>query len=302
MGFNAYTLQVAMTAGVLSVVGLSVFIPWRAGLINLGASGFMAVGGYTSAILVMERGWPIAAGMIVGSLLAGGVAVVLGAIVLHLEGVYFAISTMAFAVIASTTAGHLAITGGAAGLPRVPSIFGQLADAMYGRPSPSERRIVALVGALIVWSLVALIIALVAAQRRSPYGRITEAVRTDRVAAEASGINTKSVRMVAFVQGGVVAGLAGGLTAHTSNFIDARVFGANLSLEAFIILILGGASSVVGAAIGAIIVTFLPELLRFMVEWRFFVYGIVVILLLAFEPKGFVGVIQRVGRRLVGGR
>lgn len=297
MGFNAYTFQVAISAGVLALVGLSVFIPWRAGLINLGASGFMAIGGYTSALLVMRQDLPIAAGVLAGALLASAAGVVIGLVVLRLEGVYLAVATLACSVVIESAAGQMEFTGGSAGLSRVPSIFTQVGSALYGRPSRDERLIVAMAAAALVWAVASLTMLLVALQRRSPFGQLIEALRWDRTASEAAGVDTKKVRLVAFVEGTFVAGLAGGLLAHTTNFVDATKFGTSLSLQAFIILILGGAASVLGPALGALLVSFLPEMLRFLLTWRSVVYGAVVVFILAVEPNGLVGFTRRLRSR-----
>jgi branched-chain amino acid transport system permease protein len=125
--------------------------------------------------------------------------------------------------------------------------------------------------------------------RRSRIGRAIAAVREDELAAEITGINLTRVKVAVFAIGGALAGLGGGLYAHYASFIDPAQFGFQRSAEIFVMVLLGGMGNFFGATLGALTVTLLPELLRFLQDWRMTFFGTLLVVMMIVRPWGLVG-------------
>jgi branched-chain amino acid transport system permease protein len=118
-----------------------------------------------------------------------------------------------------------------------------------------------------------------------------EAVREDELAAEVIGINLTRIKVAIFGLGAAVAGIGGGLFAHYATFIDPGQFGFQRSAEIFIMVVLGGMGNFLGATVGALVVTILPEVLRVgdMQEWRMTFFGVLLVIIMIVRPMGLIG-------------
>ncbi|MGE4240523.1 branched-chain amino acid ABC transporter permease [Ramlibacter sp.] len=264
---DQFTQSVLIFMGINIILALSLYLPVSAGLLSLGQGGFMAIGAYASAYLTVNHAWPFLAALAVGSVLAAIVGVIVGFPALRIKGVYLIILTMGFGEIVRVFFLNFEPTGSASGLGGIPN------HTTLG----------------IVMAFVAILLAGFWQLRRSRIGRAISAVREDELAAEIIGINLTRVKLAVFAIGGAIAGLGGGLYAHYASFIDPAQFGFHRSAEIFIMVLLGGMGNFIGATVGAITVTLLPEVLRFLQDWRMTFFGSLLVIMMIVRPWGLVG-------------
>ncbi len=288
---SAYRLYVAYNIGIGIIMAASLnLINGYTGQFSLGHAGFMAVGAYLSALITNYFGdlniWA-ANGVFTVALLAGGLAaavagLLVGIPTLRLRGDYLAIVTLGFGEIIRGVLQNMAAVGGARGL-----------SVNHGWTN-------------LFWTfgLAAVTVYVVAALVNSTYGRGFIAVRDDEVAAEAMGINSTKYKVTAFVVGAFFAGLAGGLYAHSTQFLTPNGFGFMQSITYVVMVILGGMGNTSGVVLAAILLTLLPEGLRMVADiqhlpglaaerplsWventRMMIYSLLLILLMLTRPQG----------------
>ena len=196
--------------------------------------------------------------ILVAALAAAVFGVLIGIPVLRLHGDYLAIVTLAFGEIIRSVIINLEFTGGAAGLKGTPQ------DSTF-----VIAFIVVIITLLVIMNLV-----------NSRHGRAIMAIRDNRIAAEASGINVTYFRMLAFVVAAFFAGVAGVLYGHNLSILSAGTFDYNKSIELLVIVVLGGMGSIRGSIISAIIITVLPEALRELADFRMLIYALVLIVMM----------------------
>ncbi len=257
-GVPPYQARLIMLAGINIILAVSLnLITGFTGQFSIGHAGFMAVGAYASAYLTVfhAQSWEHALAGVVGASVAHALifllAIVVGAIVaalagllvgipsLRLRGDYLAIVTLGFAEIIRIVLLNIDKVGGATGFT-VPGYTNFL-----------------WVGAFVVITIV-----IVSNIVHSDIGRALISIREDELAAEAMGINTTRYKVLAFVISSALAGMAGVLFAHYTQFLSTNDFVFIRSFEIIIMIVLGGLGSLTGAVLGAIVITFLPELLR----------------------------------------
>jgi len=284
-------LLVQMLIGAL--LGLSVYLPLATGQLTLATPAFYAVGGTLAALLSTR--WPVLGARIDGSFplpsfllnlalggaLAGLLALLVGRIVLRLQGIYLAIATIALVEIVRVAMLNLPFTGGAVGIFGIPQPFPTAAG--YLLPA---------LGLLLLAGWVCQRLEVMA------LGRAMAAVREDELAARCMGIDTTRVKLTAFVLSAVLAGGTGALAAHFLNTWNARQgsFDSAVTMLAFVIL--GGSRSWLGPVLGGLVLTALPELLRPVGDVRLVLFGLVILSGPALFPQGLVtpGLLERLGR------
>jgi branched-chain amino acid transport system permease protein len=279
---SAYPLFISYNIGISIIMAVSLnLINGYTGQFSLGHAGFMAVGAYTSAVITNHFGalnFFAANGIFAVALLAGGVAaavagLLVGIPTLRLRGDYLAIVTLGFGEIIRVIFQNMDAVGGARGL-----------SVSHGWTN-------------LFWTfgLAAVTVYVVAALVNSTYGRGFIAVRDDEIAAEAMGINTTKYKVTAFVIGAFFAGLAGGLYAHSTQFLTPNGFGFMFSITFVVMVILGGMGNTVGVILAAILLTLLPEGLRVLaginhLGWigntRMIIYSLLLIVLMLTRPQG----------------
>jgi branched-chain amino acid transport system permease protein len=277
---SPYVLQILTNAWLLGMVALSVtLVTGTAGQISLGQAGFMAIGAYTSALLTLRLNWPFELSL----LAAGIVSAVLGTLLVlpafRLRAHYVAIATIGIGEIVSQTILNWdSLTNGALGLTNIPP------PTIFSLPVFLPREVywyslgLLLVAALIQWRLL-----------RSPLGRTWRALREDDVAAQAYGINLNRYKALAFAVSAFIAGLSGAFTAHMYTYINHETFTNTTSTLALTMAILGGMGNILGAIVGAVVLTILPEVFRGLVDYRYLLYGLALVLLIRFRPQGLLG-------------
>ena len=273
----------------LIAVGLNVVVG-QAGLLDLGYVGFFAVGAYTTAIVTSEHAslpWLIALPISVAVTMLAGL--VLGTPTLRLRGDYLAIVTLGFGEIIRITATNSDWMGAAAGIRGV------------GRPPRSQWKIPGTdvapfdYGVLDLkpyyWLTLSLLILVIIAVRnleRSRVGRAWVAIREDEDAAELMGVPTFRFKLLAFAIGAGVGGMAGALFAARQGFINPQSFVLLFSILYLAAVVLGGAGNLPGVLLGGSLVAYLPERFRGFDEWRFFIFGIALVVMMIFRPEGLL--------------
>jgi branched-chain amino acid transport system permease protein len=242
------------------------------GQLNLGQSAFFGIGAYVSTILIKTYGWNfwLAAGAAVAA--AGLVGVALAAFAVRLRGHYLAIASLGFAVITyQVLVNWESVTQGVRG------IYGILP------PAPNTVALFYLVAGLglVVYFLLDNLV-------RSPVGDTLRAIREDEVSAAALGINAALWKAFAFGLGAAIAGLAGCFYPGFVGTLVPDAFGIVESFTMMAMVIVGGMGTMIGPVIGAVVLTFLPEVLRGFGELRLMIYGVALTLVVLFMPGGIV--------------
>ena len=294
---NPYYLQIIGFILINILLGLSIYITLSSGQLSLGSAGFMGIGAYTSALLTLHLELPLYFTVIIGALVAGVIGVIIGIPALRLSGVYLAIATLGFGeVIRVIFVNSDSLTKGSIGLSGIPHLGRELFSftsslgfdpAMLGL---RNNQAVYLLVVLVLLIITIFIIWFFIRQSKSRVGRAFAAIKMDEKAAEAMGINITYYKVLSFAQGAILAGFAGALFAHVMGYISPADFAYHRAVDILIFAIFGGSEVIWGAIFGATFMTLLPEALRFISEYRYMIYGIILILLMAFRPQGIIDI------------
>lgn len=268
-----------------------------AGQVSLSHNAFYAIGAYAMAIAVVRAGLPHLVAIPLSLVACAVAALIVGVPTLRLKSFYLAVATLALSVVTSVVLFQWRpVTGGVDGIRG----FGRL-DILNWEPGPVAYSYIVVGSAIVVYWLLQNTL-------RSPFGRATVAVRDNEPAAVALGIPSARQKIVALVVSAVLAGYAGNLYAFREQYLNPIPFDLNLAFLLLFMAVIGGLGSTLGAAIGAVVVVLLPELLSGMgSEHYFLVYGIVTIVMIIYVPTGLVGlprylvsaIQSRLGRREV---
>ena len=281
---NDYYRDVMTLTGMYIVLALGLnILVGQAGLLNLGYVAFYAVGAYTYAILSTTYGLSFWPGLIAGALSAAAFAVILGLPTLRLRGDYFAIVTLGLGEITRIVLNNWdSLTGGPNGISHI------------GRPSLAGY---VLHRTLDFYYLIFFIVLLsIFAMHRlisSRIGRAWIAIREDETAAEAMGINTFRLKLLAFVLASAWAGMTGVFFAAKMAFVSPESFTFFESVMILCMVVLGGLGSLLGIVLGAFIVISLPELFRGFQDYRMLAFGVVLVLMMIFRPQGLLGAVKK---------
>ncbi|UVK41733.1 branched-chain amino acid ABC transporter permease [Mesorhizobium sp. AR10] len=300
LGYGAFFLTTAL---IFSLVTLGLNLQWGlTGLFNVGLAGFVAIGAYTSALLTTPDdaarlggfGLPILVGWL-GAMLVGGIAAAItGIATLRLRSDYLAITTFGVAVVVQLVALNAQkLTGGPFGIGFIPRPFGGLA----------ETPLLFNLSNLAVVSGVTLIVYLALEHlSRSPWGRVLKALREDERAAISLGKSARFYRVQAFAVGGAIMALAGALQAHFTGFIAPDNYLPILTFQVWVMLIVGGSGSNIGAVVGSILVwaiwagsgtltsvLFSPEQQARAAALQIVAIGVMLCVILLVRPNGLLG-------------
>lgn len=279
-GLNNYYLTLLTNICVYAMLGLGLnIVVGYAGLLDLGYAAFFAIGAYVAAYFMTTYNWSFWLMLPLGAALAAVFGVIIGAPTLRLRSDYLAIVTLGFGEITRLSVTNLDITGGPNGIPSVP----EPTVGSFSFQTPLQYYFLAL--ALAVFTLLC-----VARLSNSRIGRAWAYIREDELAAQAMGINTTRMKLLAYALGAVWAGLAGCFLAVQLTAIDPTSFTFNTSVQILIIVVLGGLGSIPGVILGAVVVIVTPELLRFLPPdqqpLRLLLFALALILLMIFRPEG----------------
>lgn len=279
---DQYVLHIAIMVLFYAVLASSLnLVVGYVGEFSLGHTAFLGTGAYAAAILSTQYGWPMWATVPMAGLLAAVVGVVIGGITLRLQGPFFVIVTLSFAEVLRLVADNwIGLTNGPMGIAGVPQPT-LLGDA--GNLGAKQFYYA------VAWVLLAVTLYLSFRFVYSNAGRAAVAVRENRYVAQSIGIRPLSYSMLALVLGALLSGMAGGFYAHYISFVGPEVFRFAFMVSMIIMVLIGGKGTLVGPLIGALLVTFLEEYLREAKELRLSIFGLAVIAIVLFLPRGLMG-------------
>jgi branched-chain amino acid transport system permease protein len=273
-----YLLDVAFFFGIYVLLGLSLnIVLGEVGLYDLGHAAFYAIGAYTTAILNTKFGIPVLFLLPISALAAGLFAYVVTSPIIHLRGDYLCIVTIGLGEIV-----RLALINNPLGLTGGP-------NGVYGIDSPTLGfvRLDSSAGSYaLIWVVVALAVLALYRIQHSRIGRAWNCIREDEVAAQATGIDVRAYKLLAFVLGAALAGVAGNLYAVKLMVVSPESFTFWDSCLMFSIVLIGGMGSIPGVIIGAAAISLFPEIFRSFANYRMLVFGVVMILMMMFRPGG----------------
>ena len=280
-----FYLGLAQIIGVHTILGLSAYVVMLTGQLSLAQAGFFAIGAYVSGMLTVLAGFHILPAMLVGGVLAGLMACIVGFPALRVKGLMLVIATLAFGEFVRLfffNFDYQISKGGITVGPLGGEGFRQI------RFFP-ENGWTSLDVMLFVWAVVIVVMAALWWMDRSRAGAVLRAVGEDELAAQSSGINLTVVKVAAMTAGGFIAGLGGALYAHYTTHIEHLNFGVILATFAIAYPILGGLSNVFGTLLAVIFIQgVLVEGLRFLGDWRNLLFGALIVLAMNVRPRGLL--------------
>jgi branched-chain amino acid transport system permease protein len=263
-GFWATYNTVIFGIGVSAMLSLSIYVTLSCGLLSLANAAFMGIGAYAAALISMQTALPFPVALAAGIALPALVALIIGIPTLRLSGVYLAMATLGFGEVVRVIVLNMDVTGGPMGL--------------NGIPLKTEW-----------WHIVLLLIAVLyflARVRRSKIGRAFEAIKEDEIAARLMGINVAAYKLLAFVIGAGIAGLAGALNAHYTFTIGPGNYDFERAVEILTMAVFGGTGNLIGPTLGGAILAVLPEVLHWFQDYRLAINGLILILVILYLPNG----------------
>ena len=290
---NQYLVHVVVVAGiyVILAVGLNLVMGY-AGQVSLGHAGFYGLGAYVSAVLSVRYGLTPWLGMPIAALATGALAYVVGIPTLRLKSYYLGMATLGIGAVL-----HLAfvqlhrITGGSSGLSGIlPWDLGPL------------RFTTATEHYVLVWTFAGIALWVARNLVNARVGRVLRALRESEAAAEAMGVDTAAEKRRIFVLSAVYASVAGSLYAHYITVISPEIYSFLFSVVLVLMVAIGGIGLYWGAVVGAVLLTVLPEALRRFGDWEVPLYGLALIVVILFLPRGIAGLFAREGRALAPAR
>ncbi|VSK04362.1 branched-chain amino acid ABC transporter permease [Streptococcus pneumoniae] len=268
---NLFYVQILQQIGIniILAVGLNLIVGFS-GQFSLGHAGFMAIGAYAAAIIGSKSPTYGAffGAMLVGALLSGAVALLVGIPTLRLKGDYLAVATLGVSeIIRIFIINGGSLTNGAAGILGIPNFT--------------------------TWQMVYFFVVITTIATlnflRSPIGRSTLSVREDEIAAESVGVNTTKIKIIAFVFGAITASIAGSLQAGLIGSVVPKDYTFINSINVLIIVVFGGLGSITGAIVSAIVLGILNMLLQDVTSVRMIIYALALVLVMIFRPGGLLG-------------
>lgn len=268
---NLFYVQILQQIGIniILAVGLNLIVGFS-GQFSLGHAGFMAIGAYAAAIIgsTSPTYGAFFGAMLVGALLSGAVALLVGIPTLRLKGDYLAVATLGVSeIIRIFIINGGSLTNGAAGILGIPNFT--------------------------TWQMVYFFVVITTIATlnflRSPIGRSTLSVREDEIAAESVGVNTTKIKIIAFVFGAITASIAGSLQAGFIGSVVPKDYTFINSINVLIIVVFGGLGSIIGAIVSAIVLGILNMLLQDVASVRMIIYALALVLVMIFRPGGLLG-------------
>ncbi len=283
---NPYFLHVLIMAGIFAVLALSLnVLLGYTGQLSLGHAAFFGIGAYTSALLTLRLEVSFWLGLPAGVLLAALAGWAIGRLALKLRGAYFVLVTISFAgVISLVSVNWMELTNGPLGLPGVPAP----ALGPWSLRTKEAYYYLVLAAVALAWLVCYRLV-------HSRVGRAFVALRENEPLAESVGVDATHYLVVAAVASAALAGLAGVLYAHYTRFVSPEVFLFTYTVTMVIMVVAGGKGTLAGPLVGALLFTALPEALRAVTswQWQMLAYGIILVLLLFFLPRGIVPAFRR---------
>jgi branched-chain amino acid transport system permease protein len=275
---SGYFITILITIVIYAILAHSLnIITGHAGQISLGHAAFFGIGAYTSAMLYTEAGLPFWIDVPLAGFAAGIVGALLGIPCLRVRDDFLAITTMGICFVVEAIFLYIPFFGGAMG------IGGISLPNWFGREMTKPEYF------LLILVVFGFMILLDRKLGRSWIGLAWASIREDEQASEAMGVDVVRFKVLAFILGSALAGLAGGFYAHFLTFIMPQNFGFGQSIVILCMVVFGGIGTRWGPIMGAIILGVLPELFRPIMEYRTLIYGILLLAMMRFQPGGLLG-------------
>lgn len=285
---DEYTALIFTFGGINVIIALSLnLISGFTGQLALGHAGFMAIGAYSTAVLVMQYHVPIIFSILIGGLITAAFGWLIGLPTLRLRGDYLAIVTLGFGEIIRVILINLeGITGGAAGLKGIPPFI-------EGDWQPTVS---------FVWVSIFMVLTIILVYNlvKSSPGRAIISIREDEIAANAMGVNVFYYKMLSFTMSAFIAGVGGGLYALLYGYLNPTMFNFMKSVEFLVIVVLGGMGSIVGTVIAGFFLAYLQEFLRIVQDYRLVIFPLILIFIMLLNNRGitFRALYETVMRRI----
>jgi branched-chain amino acid transport system permease protein len=291
---DSYYLDVATTILMNLTLTMSFRLQISTGQINMAHISFMGIGAYASALLVTRLGLSFWATLWIAAVVAAALAVPIGAVALRVSGPYYFLITFAFSEVVRLFFNNFfeGLFGGPSGLVGIPK-----PDPLFGLRFEGKLELYALMAVLALGVAVVLV-----RLDYSRFGLTASAIRQADLLAETLGVDVFRVKLVTFVLGSFVAGLAGAFFAHFRQVLHSSDFGLDPMVLLVVFTVIGGTGSVWGPVVGTVLMTIAAELLRELHHYEVLVFGAVLILTMLFAPDGLVALAGRVRRFLPGRR
>jgi branched-chain amino acid transport system permease protein len=289
---SGYVVTILITLAIYAILAHSLnIITGHAGQISLGHAAFFGIGAYAAALLHTEAGLPFWIDVPLAAIIAGAVGALLGIPCLRVRDDFLAITTMGINFVVEAVFLYIPFFGGAMG------IGGINLPGWFGREMAKTEYFFLI---LVVFLLLILFDRWLS---RTWIGLAWASIREDEQAAAALGVDIVRFKVMAFILGSGLAGLAGGFYAHFLTFIMPQNFGFGQSMVVLCMVVFGGIGTRWGPVIGAVILGLLPEVSRPIMEYRTFVYGVLLMGMMRFQPGGLLGpesALPRLFRRFAG--
>jgi branched-chain amino acid transport system permease protein len=280
LGVDDYYLHLLIMAGLFYLLAAGMNLLLAGGQLNLGHTAFFGIGAYTSGLLAVHYGLSPLWTLPTAALFTGFVGYLLGRLTLKLRGAYFVLVTVGFAeVIRLVATNWMDLTQGPMGLAGVPPFnLGRERWTLVSKRDYYYLMAVMAGGTLF----------LTARLLGSRVGRALAAIQSNESLAESSGISAYSHTMLAMVVSCTLAGAAGGFYAHYITFLSPELFAFQNTVTMAVMVVAGGQGMVLGPAVGSLVFTFVPEFLRMAAFYRMLLYGIILLLVVMYMPRGLV--------------
>jgi branched-chain amino acid transport system permease protein len=277
---NPYHVQVLVFIGIYVILALSLnLLNGYVGLLSIGHAAFYAVGAYASAKLTMELHLPWPAALAGSGAVAGAFGYLIAKPTLKLSGIYLTLVTLGFNMILFLVLQNwMGFTNGPLGIMDIP------APSLFGYAVASRLEYYYLILALAVLTVVSM-----HRLMTCRFGRALTAIRENELAAEATGVDTTRYKTQAFVLAAFYAGIAGSFYAHFVKYISPDSFTINESFILLAMLAFGGQGNLIGPTVGAAVLILIPEVFRPLQEYRMFVYGGILIVMMLVRRQGLLG-------------
>lgn len=275
---SGYLVTILITVTLYAMLAHSLnIITGRAGQISLGHAAFFGIGAYITALLYTEAGFPFGLSVLSAGLGAGLIGALLGIPCLRVRDDFLAITTMGINFVVEAVFLYIPFFGGAMG------IGGINLPKWLGREMTKPEYF------LLILAVFLLLLLLDRKLDRSWIGLAWASIREDEQAAEAMGVDVVRFKVIAFILGSAIAGLAGGFYAHFLTFIMPQNFGFGQSIVILCMVVFGGIGTRWGPVLGALVLGILPEISRPIMEYRTLLYGLLLLAMMRFQPGGLLG-------------
>lgn len=286
---NKYMMKIINEGGIyfIAVLGLSVMLG-MGGQVTFSTAGIMGIGAYVCAILTVRHSWSAVPALIVSLIIGTIFSLIVGLALFRLKGSYFSFASIGLtSLIVTILQNWIPVTGGPDGINKIPALNLYIFKCSNYYDYFKVYFVIAIICGLIVYRM-----------RKTYFGRALASVRDNSIAAECMGINAYRTKVISFVIAGVFASLAGAMFAFHSGYISPDSFSYDKSAIYLVMVMLGGVDSTLGAFIGSMFLTILPEKLRFLSGYLKLVYGAGVIVLMIVMPMGITGFIDIIRHKL----